>query len=234
MSQNLDQTARLTSQNHLRQAGSDLSYLIDHSYDPERAATFVCDHHGLGGEARELLLAAICGEQTRISRAQHALDAGQLQTHTATVDASSTLAPIACILAGKPVVLAQDDTLQLASPSDKNVDPSLILRAVDVILDILSGLGVTNVELYLDKSTPDAERLSTTINDYASAMVPITNPGLSVGCLVVAQPQQTLAGATALITQNPALIDRATSWLSLSQEILSHLPEAQVIDPVFE
>lgn len=234
MSQDLDKTSRLSAAGKLRQAGADLSYLMDHHYEAERAATFVCDHYGLGGDAQALLLTAICGEQTRIARSKHTLDPIQLNGAKALVDTASTLPPIASILSGKAVVLAQDNTLQLASPADKNIDPALTLHAIDVVLDILSKLGATQVELHLDASAPDAARAATTINDYTAAMAPITNPGLSVTCCVTKNPAQTLAGAAALVTQNPVLIAQAASWLSLSHEILQQLPTAHVIDPVFE
>lgn len=218
----------------IRRAGADLSFLVDHDYDLQEALSFVGDHHNLSELQRQALTSSICGEQHRFFRAEKSVALEAISGQAVLVDGLSILHPVECALRGMPCILAQDETLHALGDFDSAPhDVAQTMHAADVVIDVLARAGAASICFYLDNSSPYSERLSTTITDYAKAMVAITRPGLVVTTQLSSNLHELYSDAALIATNDPQTITVCKSWIPMAQPLIDALPGAWVIDPVF-
>jgi hypothetical protein len=210
----------------LREAATDLGFLLDRGYANTAALKLVGDRFALDARQRLLLMRATCPTTAVVARQQKRVDAAALAGRTLWIDGFNVLTTIEAALAGGVLLRGRDGcTRDMASMHGtwRRVDETT--PAAVLVGEVLAQIGVAKAHVLLDRPVSNAGRFALLLRGLASErrwnwQVELSN-----------SPDRELAVVTEVIaTADGPLLDRSGAWFDLAGEVLARrLPGAPVL-----
>ncbi|MGC4116435.1 MAG: DUF434 domain-containing protein [Myxococcales bacterium] len=210
----------------LREAVSNLSWLLGRGYSQTSALKVVGDRYSLKDRQRLAVLRAACSDASRALRAarRHAL--ASLGGKALRVDGFNVLIAVEAALSGGVLFLGRDGALRDLSSihgSYRHVEETQ--AALERIGERLAKAGPASVRWYLDRPVSNSGRLKASIEALAAAQ------GWPWTVEVVFNPDEELQRCGELVATTDAIIlEGSVGWVPLSEEVVASVPGAWVVD----
>lgn len=206
----------------LRGAMEELRFLLNRGYELKSASTFICNHHLLSERQRLALARVISADAALEARRDRELAE---PPETLILDGFNTIITLEVALSGSLLLEGMDGTIRdLAGLRGTYRVVDKTLRAADLLLDRLEGLGVRRAEILLDRQVSNSGRLRALLLERAE--------GRSTEVRVELDPQvdRRLYGLPSVVTADAIILDKCESWYNLNRRIIREsVPEAWVV-----
>lgn len=204
----------------LREATSDLSWLLSRGYSSPSALKLCGDRYALTERQRRAVARAACAESTRALREakRRALDAHPLDELW--IDGFNVLLTLEVALGGGVVLACRDGCLRdIASVHGTYRRVYETVPAVRLLTEELHRLQVSRVRLLLDAPVSNSGRLSEIIRHEWEGSV---GRPRDWQVLLVRDPDAELVeGGRLVATADGAVLDRCDAWVNLAREVVS-------------
>ena len=211
----------------LRQAASDLCWLLDRGYGISSATELVGDRHHLTRRQRIAIARCACSQAARERRAAHSVNATALQGQALWLDGFNILTAVETAIGGGVILIGRDgccrDVAGIYSHYHKVAET---IPALQMIGEHVVGYGVTQCNWWLDSPVDNSGRLKAIIEEVAKeASWPWTVE-------LVMNPDRVLSSADRIVSSSDhEILDRCERWFNLSREVInSHVPKARVVE----
>ena len=152
----------------LREAVSDLSWLLGRGYASVSALKVVGDRYALDQRQRIAVGRCACSEEARLRRARSRVELGQLTAQVLWVDGYNVLTSIEAALAGGVILGARDGCFRdMASVHGTWRKVQETVPAVEIVGRFLAELRVSGAVWYLDSPVSNSGRLKTMLRKTA-------------------------------------------------------------------
>ncbi|MDR3404448.1 MAG: DUF434 domain-containing protein [Chthoniobacter sp.] len=214
----------------LREACTDLSWLLSHGYAGKSAATLVGDRYALTERQRIAVRRCACSdEQLRDRRHRQVIlttTGGELAGTLLEIDGYNALTTVEAALADGIILEGRDGCYRdMASMHGNFKKVAETPRAITLIGRTLARCAIRSAIWYLDASVSNSARLKQLLLEVAAAenwdwrveLVPDPDRILAV------PPQDRGAlqnGGTAIASADSAILDRTPRWFSLAREVV--------------
>jgi len=211
----------------LREATSDLSWLLTRGYVNPSALKLVGDRFRLSARQRTAVERAACSDADLDRREAHRVGPERLAGRVLWLDGYNVLTTIEAALAGGVILAARDGAYRdMASMhgSYRKVDETR--PAVELLGRVIAALGVAECRWYLDRPVSNSGRLKKVIDQMAA------DQGWTWAVELVPDPDSILAKTDRIVaTADSVILDRCRAWFNLARETVTrHVPEADVVD----
>jgi hypothetical protein len=211
----------------LRQAASDLAWLLSRGYVNPSALKLVGDRYRLTARQRTAVERSACSDADLARREAHRVDVRQLPGRPLWLDGYNVLTTIEAALAGGVLLAARDGTYRdMASMHGSYRKVAETRPALELLGQVIAASGVSESVWYLDRPVSNSGRLKGIMEDLAAdrawawrvELVPNPDP-------ILAETDQVVATADSVI------LDRCRAWFNLAREVIGrHLPEVDVVE----
>ena len=213
----------------LRQATSDLSWLLSRGYVNPSSLKLVGDRYRLCARQRTAVERAACSDADLARRKAHQVDAQGplLKGRPLWLDGYNVLTTIEAALAGGVILAARDGTYRdMASMHGSYRKVAETQPALELLGEVTAGLGVAECLWYLDRPVSNSGRLKKVIERMAAER------GWTWTVELVPDPDGILAETDQIVaTADSVILDRCHAWFNLAREtIASHAPDADVLE----
>jgi len=213
----------------LRQAASDLSWLLSRGYVNPSALKLVGDRYRLCARQRTAVERAACSDADLARRKAHQVDAQapSLTGRPLWLDGYNVLTTVEAALAGGLILAARDGTYRdMASMHGSYRKVAETQPALELLGEVTAGLGVAECVWYLDRPVSNSGRLKKVMERTAAER------GWTWTVELVPDPDAILAETDQIVaTADSAILDRCQAWLNLAREtIAGHVPDADVLE----
>ena len=208
----------------LRGAMEELRFLLNRGYELKSASTFICNHHLLSERQRLALARVISADAALEARRDRELAE---PPETLILDGFNTIITLEVALSGSLLLEGMDGTIRdLAGLRGTYRVVDKTLRAADLLLDRLEGLGVRRAEILLDRQVSNSGRLRALLLERAEGR------STEVRVELDSQVDRRLYGLPGVVTADAIILDKCESWYNLNRRIIAEsVPEAWVVRP---
>jgi hypothetical protein len=211
----------------LRQAVSDLSWLLGHGYATVSAVKLVGDRWSLTERQRLAIRRAACSDSARSDRLARQSTADDLTGRLLLVDGFNVVTTIETALGGGVVLHCRDETYRdLAGIHGTYRKVAESLPALEHVGVRLSRLGVNQALWFFDRPVSNSGRVRAMVQDIAA------QSGWNWTVELVYNPDGVLAESRDLVaTADSAILDRCGRWFNLARNVIeSQCPSALIVD----
>jgi hypothetical protein len=211
----------------LRQATSDLSWLLSRGYALPSSLKIVGDRYGLHARQRLAVARCACSDQARQRRRQKRASADELRDGELWIDGFNVLTSIEAALSGGLILRARDGCYRdLASMHGSYRRVHETAPALERIGETLADCHVGSCAWYLDQPVSNSGRLKAMMRDLARGR------GWDWTVHLVSNPDGVLARATVTIASSDSqILDRTRRWFPLAGRVIdSCLADAWIVD----
>ena len=202
----------------LRQATSDLCWLLDHGYGIASATELVGDRHHLTRRQRVAIARCACSGEAKERRDGHCVAPPQLRGQELWLDGLNVLTAVETALGGGVILIGRDgccrDVAGIYSHYHKVAETVPALRAIG---QLASQWAVTKCHWWLDSPVDNSGRLKGILHEVA------TEAGWPWQVELVTNPDRVLSATDQIVSSSDhAILDRCHKWFNLYvQPILS-------------
>jgi hypothetical protein len=211
----------------LREAVSDLSWLLNRGYGIGSASELVGDRYRLSRRQRVAVASCACSDHARELRQAHQVSAAELAGKQIWLDGFNVLTMVETALGGGVILLGRDgccrDVAGVYAHYHRVKETEPALQAIG---RFLSDLGISGCRWWLDSPVSNCGRLQAIIWDVAQAAAwpweieMVTNPDR-----VLSSTDQIVASSDHVI------LDRCQRWFNLTREVIrQQVPSAWILD----
>jgi hypothetical protein len=211
----------------LRQATSDLCWLLSRGYVNSSALKLVGDRYRLTARQRTAVERSACSDADRDRREAHRVDADRLKGRPLWLDGYNVLTTVEAALAGGVILGARDGTYRdMASMHGSYRKVAETRPALELLGREIEALGPSDCRWYLDRPVSNSGRLKKLIEQLAA------EAGWTWTVELVADPDAILAQTGQVVaTADSAILDRCGSWFNLARDtVTQHVPDAEIVD----
>jgi hypothetical protein len=211
----------------LRQACSDLCWLLTRGYPKSAALKLVGDRWGLRARQRTALQRCAAGDREVAGRSSRRRAAGEVAGAELAVDGYNVLLTVEVALGGGVVLAGRDGTYRdMASVSGSYRKVHQTRPALEALAAVLGELGCRRVHWLLDRPVSNSGRLKALIETAAAEGGWPWSVELSVS-----PDRDLIAGDAVAATADSAVLDRCGAWLNLAREVVDRsVPAAWVVE----
>lgn len=212
----------------LRTAVADLAWLLTRGYADKSALKLVGDRHGLTVRQRMAVWRSTCSDQAAEARAAKCTMLEACAGTAVGIDGYNTLITVESALSGGVVLRGRDGCCRdLASIHGTYRNVQETAPAIELIATALVDAGIEHIDWYLDAPVSNSGRLK-------AFMAEVLEQRGWLGLFnieLVNSPDHVLATHNGtVVTSDGPVIDRCQTWTNLVQDIVTHLPDAWVVD----
>jgi hypothetical protein len=211
----------------LREATSDLCWLLSRGYTSVSALKLVGDRYDLEQRQRTAVSRCACSDAAVTRRREQQVSLPSLAGQTLLIDGYNLLTTVEAALAGGFVLAARDSCFRdMASMHGTWRRVAETAPAVELIGGFLAGTALGRCHWYLDRPVSNSGRLKRILLDLSAAK------DWHWEVELVDDPDRILATAPqAVATADSAILDRCAAWVNLAADIIRDgVPQARVID----
>ena len=211
----------------LRQATSDLSWLLSRGYVNPSALKLVGDRYRLIARQRTAVERSACSDADLARREAHRLDPERLAGRPLWLDGYNVLTTIEAALAGGVILAARDGTYRdMASMHGSYRKVAETRPALELLGQVIAALGVGECRWYLDRPVSNSGRLKKIMGQIAATS------GWAWSVELVPDPDAVLAQTDQVVaTADSVILDHCHAWFNLAREtITGHVPDAEVVE----
>ena len=211
----------------LRQATSDLCWLLDHGYGIASATDLVGDRHHLTRRQRVAIARCACSGQAKERRDGHCVAPPQLRGQELWLDGLNVLTAVETALGGGVILIGRDgccrDVAGIYSHYHKVAETVPALRAIG---QLASQWAVTKCHWWLDSPVDNSGRLKGILHEVA------TEAGWPWQVELVTNPDRVLSATDQIVSSSDhAILDRCQRWFNLARQVIGQeVPQARVVD----
>ena len=201
----------------LKKAVSDLSFLLSNGYAEKSSIKLVGDRYRLNARQRQALLRAGCGEELRLYRTSHAVEAEALKGKEIAIDGYNLLIIIEVALSNGIILACRDECYRdIASVHGTYKRVEETIPAIQLIGTTFQNLGVTKVHWYFDKPVSNSGRLKQMLLDEAGEQ------GWTWDAELVYNPDKTLTETGKIVvTSDGWVIDNSEQWFNMMDYMIT-------------
>jgi hypothetical protein len=211
----------------LREATSDLCWLLSRGYVNPSALKLVGDRFRLTARQRVAVERAACSDADLARREAHRVDGPELEGRPLWLDGYNVLTTVEAALAGGAILAARDGTYRdMASMHGSYRKVAETRPALERIGRVIAALGVAECCWYLDRPVSNSGRLKKVIEEIAAEQ------GWTWAVELVPDPDPVLSETDQIVaTADSVILDRCRRWFNLAREtITQHLPDVDVLE----
>ena len=211
----------------LRQATSDLCWLLDHGYGIASATELVGDRHHLTRRQRIAIARCACSGEAKERRDGHCVAPPQLRGQELWLDGLNVLTAVETALGGGVILIGRDgccrDVAGIYSHYHKVAETVPALRAIG---QLASQWAVTKCHWWLDSPVDNSGRLKGILHEVA------TEAGWPWQVDLVTNPDRVLSATDQIVSSSDhAILDRCQRWFNLARQVIAkHVPQARIVD----
>ena len=211
----------------LRQATSDLCWLLDHGYGIASATELVGDRHHLTRRQRIAIARCACSGEAKERRDGHCVAPPQLRGQELWLDGLNVLTAVETALGGGVILIGRDgccrDVAGIYSHYHKVAETVPALRAIG---QVASQWAVTKCHWWLDSPVDNSGRLKGILHEVA------TEAGWPWQVELVTNPDRVLSATDQIVSSSDhAILDRCQRWFNLARQVIAkHVPQARIVD----
>ena len=211
----------------LRQATSDLCWLLDHGYGIASATELVGDRHHLSRRQRIAIARCACSKEARDRRREHCIGPSQLGGRELWLDGFNVLTAIETALGGGVILIGRDGCCRdVAGVYARYHKVAETVPALQAVGRLALQWGVTRCCWWLDSPVSNCGRLQGIILDVAA------EAGWLWQVELVTNPDRILSEAEQIVcSSDHAILDRCQKWVNLTRQVIAaQVPQAHVVD----
>ena len=211
----------------LRQATSDLCWLLDHGYGIASATELVGDRYHLTRRQRIAIARCACSRKAKERRDGHCVAPPQLRGQELRLDGLNVLTAVETALGGGVILIGRDgccrDVAGIYSHYHKVAETVPALRAIG---QLASQWAVTKCHWWLDSPVDNSGRLKGILHEVA------TEAGWPWQVELVTNPDRVLSATDQIVSSSDhAILDRCQRWINLARQVIDkHAPQARIVD----
>ena len=206
----------------LRNAVSDLSWLLTRGYSQDGALKLVGDRFALTKRQRLAVLRSACSDESIRRRKEKCVPVSDLRGRALTIDGYNLLITIESALSGGVILIGRDGCYRdLASVHGTYRKVGETEPAIRLILNYLESLEPRSVRFLLDRPVSNSGRLKafmeTLLPDDADPEV----PAVPIVVELVESPDKIIVKSPGTaITSDSAILDCCAAWANLAEAII--------------
>jgi len=211
----------------LRDAVSDLSWLLERGYATVSAVKLVGDRWALTERQRLAVRRAACPDSARADRLARMTPCDALSSQTLVIDGFNIVTTIEVALGGGVVLACRDQTFRdLAGVHGTYRKVAETLPALKLVGSRLRELRVTRVHWLFDRPVSNSGRIRTILQETAEAK------GWDWSVELVNNPDTLLKNSMDIVaTADSAILDRCGRWFNLARDVVEPgCPQATIVD----
>ena len=211
----------------LREAVSELSWLLTRQYTLASSLKLVGDRHSLSARQRQAVSRAACSDESLDRRIQHCVALEEIKNEKVIVDGFNLIITVEAALGGAVLLVCRDNCIRdLASVHGSYRSVQETESAISLVGEVLETFKPASVAWLLDRPISNSGRLARKILDIAAGH----NWSWNVG--VVFNPDTTIISSTSIaITSDSSILDQVWRWVNLKSYLVEHhLPESSMLD----
>ncbi len=211
----------------LRQAVSDLCWLLERGYADRSALKLVGDRYGLVARQRTAVARSACSDADVSRRTDRQVGPELLAGQSLWIDGYNVLTTIEAAMADGVVLPGRDGTYRdMASMHGSYRKVQQTQPALELLGRVLNDLRVSQCVWYLDSPVSNSGRLKGIMQQTAAtANWPWQIELVGDPDVVLSETDQIIA------TADSAILDRCQVWFNLARETVHHhLPQSRVIE----
>ncbi len=211
----------------LRQAVSDLCWLLDHGYGITSATELVGDRHHLTRRQRIAVARCACSREAKDRRLQHCVGPARLRGQELWLDGLNVLTAVETALGGGVILIGRDgccrDVAGIYARYHKVVET---IPALEAIGRSAAQLAVAKCHWWLDSPVDNCGRLKEIIQTVA------IQAGWPWEVELVTNPDRVLSATDRIVSSSDhAILDRCQGWFNLTREVIAHhVPQARIVE----
>jgi len=210
----------------MRQAVSELSWLLTRDYPSSAAVKLVGDRYAMTERQRWAVARASCADASRAGRTAKRLQPEQVSGRPIAIDGFNLIIILETALSGGVVLRGRDGAFRdLSSIHGTYRAVQETDRAIRLVAAALAPFAPGPVRWLFDQPVSNSGRLAARLRDLGAEL------GLPWTAEVVMDPDRVLAVTTdVVVTADSAVLDRAGAWLNLTELVLQAEPPAWLLD----
>ncbi len=211
----------------LREAASDLRWMLNRGYAQKSALKLVGDSFDLVARQRTAVARCVCSQEEAQRRQSHLAPPPQLSGQPLWLDGYNVLTTVEAALAGGVVLGCCDGTYRdMASMHGSFRKVEETPPAIELIGRVIESLDVASCCWCLDRPVSNSGRLKAVIEQTAEAH------GWPWQVELVADPDAILVGCEEIIaTADSAILDQCNAWYNLAREVVDrHVPRVNLMN----
>jgi len=212
----------------LRNAVSDLSWLLTRGYAPTSALKIVGDRYALRERQRIAVGRCACSDKARERRQHSQSDLAEIAGQSLFIDGYNVLTSIEAALAGGVILHARDGAYRdMASVHGTWRKVQETVPAAELIGGLLTQLDTASVVWHLDRPVSNSGRLKTILEQTAATH------DWPWEIRLVPDPDKILRQTDQLVaTADSGILDECGRWVNLARAAIeSRVPGARIVDP---
>ncbi|MDO7875163.1 DUF434 domain-containing protein [Hymenobacter sp. ASUV-10] len=210
----------------MRQAVSELSWLLTRDYPSGAAVKLVGDRYAMTERQRWAVARASCADASRARRIAKRLQPAEVSGRPIAIDGFNLIIILETALSGGVVLRGRDGAFRdLSSIHGTYRAVQETDRAIRLVAAALAPLTPGPVRWLFDQPVSNSGRLAARLRDLGAEL------GLPWTAEVVMDPDRVLAVTSdVVVTADSAVLDRADAWLNLTELVLQAEPPAWLLD----
>ena len=211
----------------LREATSDLSWLLSRGYAGESSLKLVGDRYDLARRQRIAVARSACSDQSLASRSRRKTELAELAGQPLEIDGYNVLITIEAALAGGVILRGRDSCYRdLASVHGTFRRVEETFPAIELFGSFLAELRVDACVWRLDSPVSNSGRLKGYLLEIAEKR------GWSWVVELSTNPDQQLIESTAIVASaDSVVLDRCGRWANLTVPLVGgNIPAARIVD----
>jgi hypothetical protein len=211
----------------LREATSELSWLLGRRYAIKSSLKLVGDRHGLTDRQRLAVSRAACSDEQKERREKSRLPIEAARRESLLIDGFNLIITVEAALGGGVLMICRDGCVRdLSSVHGSYRSVAETETAIGLIGGLLQTANPESAKWLLDKPVSNSGRLARSIGEIASGR------GWPWSVEVVANPDRLILRSDRVaVTSDSIILDGVSRWINLASHVVRELlPQAWVID----
>lgn len=204
----------------LKKAADEVQFLLDQGYDVKPTTTFVGNHYMFSERQRLALARAVSSREWILKRRDKELlqNGDRNLPESVHVDGFNMIITLETALSGSPVFCCRDGVLRdLAGLRGTYRIIDKTQRAVELILEQLDILNISEACFYLDAPVSNSGRLSGLIRQCAQGY------HISVKTQIIPDVDRVLEQLEGVVSGDAIILNRCRSWLNILPAIVEQI-----------
>ena len=211
----------------LRQAASDLCWLLNRGYAVPSAVELVGNRYALVRRQRTAVARCVCSDEAFQRRQGHHLEPARVLGQELWLDGFNVLNVLEATLSGGVILLGRDGCYRdMAAVHGRYRLVEETLPALRLVGELTTGWAISACRWWFDKPVSNSGRVQRALQEMAAAA------GWNWQVELVYNPDKVLVETGHIaVTSDSAILDRCGRWFNLARwAIDQRVPSAQVID----